>query len=216
MWCENQMRGLWTVDQVHLHAGYRWTWWDRMIIWLWDERYSNRCPSSRTRWRRWDGTHGVTGGVLEFYFFQVQVHTQAVHVHPGDGMPVVRWDSEILKFLTRLTYLLEIVEEDGIELEASESKIIRWGVLVFKHATTFTYWLEMDEADGMIRCQWVVFKRLTKFTNSQLQPASKTIGLGWSDGAPRGVFKHVTKFTYLLKTDEEKRYDAEMSEMSRI
>ena len=125
-------------------------------------------------------------------------------------------------------------------------RMIRWGV--FKHMTKFTYLLKtMKKRDRMVRWDgvrtisrfheqpedgwrgWdrmirlVVFKHMTKFT--YLLKTDEEGGMGWSDGRytnmrPNShtswrrikmrdrrvgwvVFKHMTKFTYLLKTHEE-------------
>ena len=90
-----------------------------------------------------------------------------VHVLSGwrrwDGM--IRW--EILKNLTKFTYILEMDEED---------RMIRWEI--FKQLTKFTYNLETDREDGM---GWSdeILKQLTKFTYSL--ETDEENGMGWSD-----------------------------------
>ena len=123
---DDQMRGLKTIDQIHVRSGDGWRGWDDQIRDLkqltkftyalemdeedemewWDERSYNERPSSRTNWRR-----------MKRMGWDVQIRDlqaiEQVHVPPGerwrgwDGM--IRWD--ILKQLSKITYDLQRDEE---------------------------------------------------------------------------------------------------------
>ena len=152
---DNQIRGLQTIDQVHVLARDKRRGRDGMIRWEvfkqltrftyfletdkedgWsDERSSNNWSSSRTRWRQmrrgWDG--------------------------------MTRW--EVFKQLTKFTYLLETDEEDGMG----------WSDEVFKQLTKFTYELKTDKEDGM---RWSDKRSSNNWPGSRT-PWRRTKGMGW-------------------------------------
>ena len=101
---DDQMKGLQTIDQVHVQTGDGWRGW---IGWS-DERSSNNWPSSRTSWRRmkrmrWDDKMRGLQTINQVYLLS------------GDGWrrqnETIRW--EVFKQLTKFTYPLEMDEEDG-------------------------------------------------------------------------------------------------------
>ena len=178
--------------------------------WL-DERYSNNWPSSRTSWK-W-----MKSMVWDDQIRDIQT-TYQVHIPSEDGWR--GWDGmirrEIFKQLTKFTHILD-------DRWRGWDRMIRWEI--FKQLTKFTYNLEIDEKDGMgwseerYSNNWLsshTIWRQTKRTGWDDQMRDiQTIeqvhippGDGWRgwDGMIRWeIFKQLTKFTYILETNEEDR-----------
>ena len=128
-----------------------------------DERYSNNWASSRTDWRKmgWDEMRGLK--TIDY-----------VHIPPCSGYGWRGWDRIIrwraLKQLTKVTYTLEMDEEDGIGWSDEEYSNNR-------SSSQHTFWRGCNE---MIR--WEVLKQSTKFTHQVTTlETNEEEGIEWSN-----------------------------------
>ena len=206
---DNQMRDIQKIDQVHVHSGDRWRAWDGMIRREIFKTIDQVHVHSGDGWR---GCEDQMGGLKTI---------DQVHVPTGDRW---KWNRmircEVIKQLTKFTYILKTDEEDEMgwldERSSNNwpSSRTNWRRMKRK-GWNDQIWVLHTIAHFYVRTGdgWRWWDRMISKRSSNNWTSSRT---GWRrmkrmDGMIRcEVFKQLIKFTYSLEIDKENGIDDQM------